>query len=112
MAAPVQVVTVVEVPDLVDGVEPVLGRGLRVDQVVDPVGRVDEEDLEVPDLWPDGLVPGDLALQHHVAGVHVVEVGPLRQQEHPTACPESLFLVQDACGDTTEEKRMNFKASD
>ncbi len=55
-----------------------------------------EEDLEVPDLRPDGLVPGDLALEHHGVRVHVVEVRALGQQEHAPARPQALLLVQDA----------------
>ena len=66
-----------------------------IDEIIDPVGRMHKEYFEIPDFWSYRVIPWNLSLEHHAVRVYVVEVRPLRQQEHSPPRPEPLLLVQD-----------------
>lgn len=55
----------VESADTIDGLAPLGGKAGRVDQVVDPVGRVNEENFEVFHLGPHVCAPRNLSLGKH-----------------------------------------------
>ena len=59
----VQCSSEVEAADAVDGLAPLGGEAGGVDEVVDPVGSVDEEDLKVFHLRPHVGTPRDLTLE-------------------------------------------------
>ena len=40
--------------------------------------------------------PGDLALEHHIHWIHIVQVRPQCQQKHPAAREQTLLLVNEA----------------
>ena len=65
-------------------------------QVVSSSGNVNEKDSKISNLGPKFRAPRDFALQNHFVGVDVVEVRPLRQEEHSSFRKESFFLVKNA----------------
>ena len=68
-------------------------------QVVSSSRHVHKEDSEISNFCSKFGAPGDLALQHHLVWINVVEVGAFRQQEHSLLGEKSLLLVQDSLTD-------------
>ena len=68
-------------------------------QVVSSSGHVYKKDSEISNFCSQFRAPRYLALQDHLVGVHVVQVGSFGEQEHSLLGEESFFLVEDSLTD-------------
>jgi len=55
-----------------------------------------KEDSEVSDFRSQLRAPRDLALQHHLVGIDVVQMGSFGQKEHSLFRKEPFLLVKDS----------------
>ena len=68
-------------------------------QVVSSSWHVNKKDSKISNFCSKFRAPRYLALQDHLVGVHVVQVGSFGQQEHSLLGEESFFLVEDSLTD-------------